>query len=248
MAKIGRYLENDFIGPLCGTIYLPNNLQYHYSLGGYGGAMFNRTIVADLEDRENVEIPICMRNMVESRAIRDNDMFVCNLLPTQLNTRTTRTAESVIRQLNTSSLQYGLKGITNHKGGPYWGTTGLMLDKDFNPLYIYVLRGRYDADYRRFTYKKGVLYVSTDVMLREDDIMYKAIKKKVIPLILEDPNKIKPVETTRGDVDDFTTEVVIRDLSHFVHKVMEPEDEDLNISLNAHLNEHIDNVLNNMGL
>lgn len=248
MARASKYLEYDFIGPLSSTIYLTSNLQYAHALGGYGGAMFNRTIVADLQDRENVEIPICMRNMVEVRGISDIDMFVCNLLPSQVNPRPTRTAESAIRQINTSSFQYGLRGVTNSKGGPYWGTTGLMLDKDYNPLYVYVLKGRYDAVLSKFIYKKGVLYVSTDVMLREDEVMYKAIKKKVIPMILENPSSIKPVETSRGIVDGFTTEVVIRDLSHFVHKVMEPEDEDLNISLNAHLNEHIGNVLSNLNI
>ena len=248
MTKISKYLEYDFLGPLCSSFYLPDNIRYSHSLNGYGGAMFNRTLIADLQDRENIEIPICMRNMVERRSIRDVSMFVCNLLPTQITDRPTRTAESAIRKLNTSSFQYGLRGVNNHKGGPYWGTTGLMLDKDFNPLYVYVLKGRYDAGMNKFTYKKGVLYVSTDVMLREDDIMYKAIKKKVIPMIIEDPSKVIPIVTPRCVVENFTTEVVVRDLSHFVHKVMEPEDEDLNISLNAHLNEHIDNVLDNLNL
>lgn len=250
MAKISKYLENDFIIPLCSGIYQnTTTLQYHHSQGRYGGAIFNRTLIADLQDKENVRIPVCMRGMVESPLALSGDMVVCNLLPSQLGERTTRTAESVIRHLNVCTLVYGLKGINNHKGGPYYGATGLMLDKDFNPLYVYVLEGRFDAGTRMFTYKKGVLYVSADVMFREDEIMYKAIRKKVMPMILESPARLSPPRSTKGLVDaNFTTEVVVRDLSHFVHKVMEPEDEDLNISLNAHLNEHIGNVLNNLNI
>lgn len=247
MAKIGKYLEEDFIRPLTTASYLTRSVAYNHAFNGLEGAVFNRTIVADMSNSNEVEIPVAMRAMVETRILQDADMFVCNLLPRRLGNRTTRTAESTIRQLNTSSLGYGLHSIKNHKGGVYWGAPGLMLDENFNPLYIYVLRGSKSITDTYYVYNKGVLYVSPNVVLREDDIMYKAIKKKVIPIILGNEGSLVPYETRAGKASaDFTTEVVIADLNRFIHRVLEPEDEDLNISLNALLNENIDNVLGNL--
>lgn len=249
MAKISKYLESDFIAPLVNEGYLPSSIHLHLSYGGLGGALFNRTLIANISDSNEFEIPVTMRRMVEFRLAHNADMIVCNLMPRRLEIRTARTAESAIRQLNLSNINYGLRGLKSHKGGSYWGAPGLMFDENFSLLYIYILKGFIDLHKGKYIYNKGVLYVSPQVMLREDEMMYKAIKKKLIPLVLENKNRLRPVSSGRGMAsDNFTTEVVIGDLSRFAHRVREPEGEDINGSLNALLNENIDNVLGNLNI
>lgn len=247
MAKISKYLESDFIVPLIHENYLSPSTRLHLSYGGLNGALFNKTLIANISDSNEFEIPATMRRMVEVRLAHDADMIVCNLMPRRLEIRTVRTAESAIRQLSLSNITYGLRGFKSYKGGSYWGASGLMFDESFNPLYIYILKGFIDLHEGKYIYNKGVLYVSPQVMLREDEMMYKAIKKKLIPLVLENGNRLRPVPSNRGMAsDNFTTEVVIGDLSRFAHRVREPEGEDINGSLNALLNENIDNVLGNL--
>lgn len=105
------------------------------------------------------------------------------------NTTTNRrTASTVVSDMFNSPVLH--KVVTN-KGSVYYGTSGLILDEEFNVLLIILLRIRKNVETSE-TYLRGIeLRVSPLVFQRQEDLVCKSIIKEIIPIYLSKFGRIK---------------------------------------------------------
>lgn len=95
---------------------------------------------------------------------------------------TRRTADSIIQSINRCPGNLRLTNIKTSKGLDYYGGQGLVFDEHWTPLMLCGFIINIDRINRHITVVRPVCYISP-VVLERDDILSKAIVKKVIPYI-----------------------------------------------------------------
>lgn len=95
---------------------------------------------------------------------------------------TRRTADSIIQSINRCPSNLRLANIKTSKGLDYYGGQGLIFDEHWNPLMLCGFIINIDRINRHITVVRPVCYVSP-VVFESNDILSKAIVKKVIPYI-----------------------------------------------------------------
>lgn len=95
---------------------------------------------------------------------------------------TQRTADSIIQYINRCHSNLRLANIKTSKGLDYYGGQGLIFDEHWNPLMLCGFIINIDRTNRVMTVVRPVCYVSP-VVFESNDILSKAIVKKVIPYI-----------------------------------------------------------------
>lgn len=95
---------------------------------------------------------------------------------------TRRTADSIIQSINRCPSNLRLSKITTSKGLDYYGGQGLIFDEHWNPLMLCGFIINIDRINRHITVVRPVCYISP-VVFESNDILSKAIVKKVIPYI-----------------------------------------------------------------
>lgn len=93
---------------------------------------------------------------------------------------TRRTADSIIQSINRCPSSHRLANIKTSKGLDYYGGQGLIFDEHWNPLMLCGFIINIDRINRAMTVVRPVCYVSP-VVFESNDILSKAIVKKVIP-------------------------------------------------------------------
>lgn len=93
---------------------------------------------------------------------------------------TRRTADSIIQSINRCPSNLRLTNIRTSKGLDYYGGQGLIFDEHWNPLMLCGFIINIDRINRLITVVRPVCHVSP-VVFENNDILSKAIVKKVIP-------------------------------------------------------------------
>ena len=95
---------------------------------------------------------------------------------------TKRTADSIIQSINRCPSNLRLSNIKTSKGLDYYGGQGLIFDEHWNPLMLCGFIVNIDRINKHITVVRPVCYISP-VVFESNDILSKAIVKKVIPYI-----------------------------------------------------------------
>lgn len=95
---------------------------------------------------------------------------------------TRRTADSIIQSINRCPSNLRLTNIKTSKGLDYYGGQGLIFDEHWTPLMLCGFIINIDRINRHITIVRPVCYISP-VVLGSNDILSKAIVKKVIPYV-----------------------------------------------------------------
>lgn len=130
-----------------------------------------------------------------------------------------KTANAILQAIAKCSGESRLEEIRTSKGLDYYGGSGLIFDEDWNPLMICGFMARI-IDRDRLKIEKPICYVSPEVF-QNSDLISKAIVKKVIPYLSNNPLSIRVPSmfdqsgTVMYDQEDFThVEVIIRHLNN----------------------------------
>lgn len=217
---------------------------------------FNRLFVIDVSSDE-IEVPVFARSAVES-VVRGNLEFpyishVSKIvIPMYVNTynMATRTADNIVNIFfSRTSFNRRLQKVTTNKGEVYYGGKGIILDKDFNILFLCTIvckrmehRGR-----QVMSYYKPVIHVSPQVFLRGEGLIDKSILKKIIPFYVS--HNIDSVSTRayfRSDIPEGTKpQILIDDVSKFIENPVKPTPQRCSDDvLNQILADNADDVLN----
>lgn len=217
---------------------------------------FNKLFVIDVSSDE-IEIPVFAKSAVES-VIRDNlkypEIYHVNkiVIPMYVNTYTSskRTADSIVVDffLKTNFNQRLQKVVTN-KEEVYYGNKGIILDKDFNILFLCTLACKKIEYMNRqlMSYYKPIIHVSPQVFLRSDSLIDKSILKKIIPFYVS--QDINSVGTNIGFVDNIPEEtkpqILIDDVSKLIETPVKPTPQKYSDDvLNQILVDNANDVLN----
>ena len=219
---------------------------------------FNRLFVIDVSSDE-IEVPVFARYSVESvirnkfefPSIKHVDKIV---IPMYINTpnQSKRTADSIVSDffLNTS-FNRRLQKVTTNKGEVYYGSKGIILDKNFNILLLCTIVCK-KIEYRGgqvMSYYKPVIHVSPQVFLKGESLICKSILKKIIPFYVS--HNIDLV-TTRAyfmnDIPEGTKpQILIDDVNKFIENPIKPTPQKCSDDvLNQLLMDNVDDVLNQL--
>lgn len=217
---------------------------------------FNRLFVIDVSSDE-IEVPVFAESAVES-VIRDKLEFphVSHVnkivIPMYVNTYTQlkRTADCIVREFFSGvNFDKRLQKVITNKGEVYYGSKGIILDKDFNILLLCTLACR-RMEYRDrqvMSYYKPIIHVSPQVFLKGEGLIEKSILKKIIPFYVS--QNIDPIWTNPGFVNDIPEgtkpQILIDDVSKLIENPVKPTPQKCSDDvLNQILADNADDVLN----
>lgn len=264
MARVGSRLK-DAIN------FLSSAYSHHqYSPIGYGpninwerNNVFSKFFIADITGPEII-VPVVMRGHVEKVI---SSSIVYNVIthikkevvfPIYIRdyNPAVRTADSFISKVFAESPESGLSRVTI-KDTTYIGGRGCIFDNDGKLLMLCTLAGRYllcdqpdDSFFdtvRGFTYDEVRLYIHSDVVRSESDVVCKAIMNKIMPFMLSSEFR-KPYSQNIRCFDagnSIRTTVIIDDISKFVRTPTfssDYTDEDINDMLSARASEVADQI------
>ena len=147
---------------------------------------FNRLFVIDVSSNE-IEVPVFARSVVES-VVRGKLEFPYIshaskiVIPMYVNTynMAARTADSIMNIFfSRTNFNQRLQKITTNKGEVYYGGKGIILDKDFNILFLctIVCRRMEHRGRQVMSYYKPVIHVSPQVFLRGDGLSFLCVSQ-----------------------------------------------------------------------
>jgi hypothetical protein len=176
-----------------------------------------------------IEIPTfaikALESFIKSTKFMATDKVVIPLCPSNaIMINNIRSIERLIHNFNGYSEFIGeLRGIKTSKGEIYFGTRGIVLDKDFKILWLNTVE--VDVSPRIIAAKpieisKSFCYVSQDIFLRSTEMVPKALIQKIIPYYLQ--NKTREIYISSGCVADLETELRIENMSNRLSGVEQP--------------------------
>lgn len=133
-------------------------------------------------------------------------------------------AETMLKKFARQSANYGrlLKAVTP-KGEVYYGNNGVILDKDFNPLFLSTRVVSCNTAVaatgsRHITKSDVTVYLSPKVFTDDQGILNKALAKKGIAFYLS-----QNISMSYWNNQNERAKVVIDDMSRFFKKVEKPD-------------------------
>lgn len=129
---------------------------------------------------------------------------------TVLTEQNRRTADTILKWFFGNGRRYreylGLKKAVTSKGDVYYGTKGIILDKDFTPLIVGIKEYDRDGLFGATSFNRAILKVHPKVFT-SDGIIEKAIIKKLIPFY---STRAVSNRTVKVEVDDTIVKYVLR--------------------------------------
>lgn len=264
MARVGSRLKN-------AINFLSSEYSYHrHSPIGYGpninwerNNVFSKFFIADITGPEII-VPVVMRGHVEEvisssivyNVITHIKKEVVFPIYIRAHNPAVRTADSFISKVFAESPESGLSRVTI-KDTTYIGSRGCIFDNDGKLLMLCTLVGRYllhdqpdDSFFgtvKGFTYDEVRLYIHSDVVRSESDVVCKAIMNKIMPFMLSSEFRKPYSQNIRCfDLNHPTrTTVIIDDISRFVRTPTfssDYTDEDINNMLSVRASEVADQI------
>lgn len=157
-------------------------------------------------------------NYINSFMDKKEEKLVFPLVPCRLSNHNCirrKSADSLIGYLllgqhyNTETIRV----VSNYSGEIYYGSSGFILDKDFNPLVVFACEVKYD-DHDYWILARPVCIINPEVFKRSDNVS-KYIVSKLIPYLSE--YKCSEVYT-----DPSIKLVISHDISNFIEKPAQP--------------------------
>ncbi len=160
---------------------IPNETVYNENIM-YGGIM-NKFIAIDKSSDK--EIPTCCLRETLSSSIAHNNTMLYVPLHEITNRKSYKTAHMIFNNLIVQPSRAGtLQRIRTSSGKVYYGSYGLLLDENKNPILLSAVNvKRTGTPY--YNISNLTLYVNPSVFT-ETDILNSLIKDKIIPFILSE--------------------------------------------------------------
>ena len=264
MARVGSRLK-DAINFLS-SAYNPHeysSISYSPNINWERNNVFSKFFIADITGPEII-VPVVMKGHVEeviSNSIVYNAITTVKkevVFPIYVRdyNPAVRTADSFISKVFAESPESGLSRVTI-KGTTYIGSRGCIFNNDGKLLMLCTLAGRYllhdqpdDSFFgtvKGFTYDEVRLYIHSDVVRSESDVVCKAIMNKIMPFMLSSEFR-KPYSQNIRCFDagnSIRTTVIIDDISRFVRTPTfssDYTDEDINNMLSVRASEVADQI------
>lgn len=163
------------------TFVIPNETVYNENIM-YGGIM-NKFIAID--KNSDKEIPTCCLRETLSSTIAYNNAVLYIPLHEIANRKSYKTAHMIFNNLVVQPSRAGiLQRIRTSSGKVYYGSYGLLLDENKNPILLSTVNIR-KAGTSYYNISDLTLYVNPSVFT-ETDILNSLIKDKIIPFILSE--------------------------------------------------------------
>lgn len=264
MVRVGSRLKD-------AITLLSSEYSYHRrSPIGYGpninwerNNVFSKFFIADITGPKII-VPVVMRGHVEEVI---SSSIVYNVIthikkevvfPIYIRdyNPAVRTADSFISKVFAESPESGLSRVTI-KDTTYIGSRGCIFDNDGKLLMLCTLVGRYllhdqpgDSFFgtvKGFTYDEVRLYIHSDVVRSESDVVCKAIMNKIVPFMLSSEFR-KPYSQNIRCFDagnSIRTTAIIEDISRFVKTPTfssDYTDDDINNMLSVRASEVADQI------
>lgn len=155
-----------------------------------------------------------------------------------------RTADAILQALFRSARNKRLCKVTTSKGLDYYGSSGLILDSEKRPLLLCGYNIKIDIIHDKINIIEPICYISPRV-LENNDIISKAIIKKVIPYISSHMTLVPSIFRTTTVLSDVVSyyhrcTVIIKPIDQlFTYPVSPNNIEGINDSIWDFLNQHI---------
>ena len=162
-------------------------------------------LICDVDRTRVSEVPACAANAVLNQLLRVREDSFRSVFPVVLPEEEVCVsgADSILRTFSRFRSRGGrVIRLRTSKGEIYYGSPGIILDEDFNPLLL-------------STYKVGVdehegpslggttVYLSPSVFTDDSKSLNKALARKALPyLLLNDISYYGPVERATVKIDD----------------------------------------------
>lgn len=209
---------------------------------------FSHFLKVDLTEKR-IEVPIFMRNLVTNVIVNNKisckyNQAICPLFHNRVSTRST--FDSIIKTFFESvSLANRICKNVSSKGDIFYGTRGLILDKDFNILFLCTLTYDYiQGDDRGYLdFDKLNIYINPSVFLDNKETIPKGIINKLIPYYVSRDISVREEYSRQSKV--LKPQILIEDVTNrFIVSPTKPvPGVTSNDSINEFLVDHIDNIL-----
>ncbi len=205
---------------------------------------------------EVVEIPTCIKSHIENLLSKHytqlNDTPWDSLpeiaMPLCCNARaqTRRTADTIIKDFfYQTNNEERLHKITTNKGEIYYGCKGLILDKDWIPIFMatVICKNISSGHQYRLEFKDAKIYLHPKVFLDTNSLINKTIIKKVLPYYLTNTVPITSNMVTRPTVW-IKPQICIQDTSNWFTQTKQPTSiNTMNEELNQILVDNVDDII-----
>lgn len=207
----------------------------NYTLNNVFSLMFRASTEGDI-----IEVPVFVSDYMLNKLITKDykDIVMPFLLPS-FRTSVYRTTDALLRNLVDFTAAYSqmCRAAKDRKGNLYYGTNGIIFNKDLTPLLLNVIL--YDKRFQRIIGYRS--YIHPSVFLSEGPIE-KCIINKIIPYFLE--TGVSDCTVFDMSVNLKIPEIVVTDVKDkFFWRPVE-DDTFTNDVINDTLGEHIDELCN----
>lgn len=204
-------------------------------------SLYRRFITCDLSEQDII-IPVATRSYVEGYIVNiirgrigvtnyNNIIAIPLIKNAQDITIPIRSADVIIKKSIGNGPLFLRRFVTN-KDVVYYGTNGCFLDANYNPLLLITLVGNIarSGASTRCNYKEFRIYIHPNVVTNPDDLLNKAILKKVLPYMLnKDFKHLVAYNDFYFTYTDMKVKVIVEDRSDLFHTpVITTNDSELN--------------------
>lgn len=240
------------------TLKLQGNLQrvfranrrYNNTISTFSndGNTFSRWLEVDLS-KNDIEIPAFIKydidRLINGRGLSEGeDIFTGKIYtPVQWGySYTVKTGDGIINTLfNIGSDTFTKVNTTK---GIYYGNSGIILDSNFNVVFLATLNCHKEGT--DILYTGANIYIHPKVFLEEKEVLHSCILKKLIPFYLELTVSKSLLGFSRDHPQyDLTPQIIIKDVtSDFINIASVPNPQSTsNESINQFLIDHQEDII-----
>lgn len=185
---------------------------------------------------DEFEIPYFLKNVILEAKAGNCDSIVYNLIHgfTEENRRSVvrRTITTILRSFHKAGNRARIAKVVTTKGLVYYGRRGLILDENYNPLFVAMIKVKKEDGI--FKLSNPSCKISYRVFENSDNIVEKTIIKQAFPIYGEHPVDYYS-DIGSCYVSNSPVKISIEHLDHLVVKPNQPTIKDL---------DNINNILN----
>lgn len=210
--------------------YMEESVDMISEGASFNGGLYRYQIVIPVKER--LEIPTFAENNVRD-VLTDNFLKgypppeeIRILLVPKRPFANKRSADSIFSYIINSG-DSRIRAVKSSKGEIYYGNRSMLLNQDMEPLYFAVASYYVDFENMQMNSLDFILYIDPKVFRYQNDLMNKSIIKKLIPTMTLSNNY----------------KFVIKDLSTWIKKDVEPILKDDASTLNNLLQDNLADIL-----
>lgn len=212
------------------------------------GSTFSKWLEIDLS-KNDIEIPAFIKydiyRLINGRGLSEGENAFTGkvYIPIQYGySYITKTGDGIINTLFINSLDTFTK--VNTTKGIYYGNSGIILDSNFNVIFLATLNCHKEGT--NILYTGANIYIHPKVFLEEKEILHSCILKKLIPFYLRLTVNKSLLGFNRDHPQyDLTPQIIIKDVtSDFINIASVPNPQSTsNESINQFLIDHQEDII-----